>query len=118
VGWVATANRLSHPKIPNYQIQNIPRDPGTTYGFNAGIGAARIFGNTTFGVDVIEEPMFSNTWGTAAHDTAVANGAPTIIRAGDRTVDNHFTFSNSKIRIGLSHDIQLHGDSAQALTWQ
>lgn len=116
VGWLATANRLSHPKIPNYQIQNIPRDPGTTYAFNAGVGAARMYAHTTFGVDVIEEPMFSNTWGTASSDTAIVGGG--LLHAGERTVDNHFTFSNSKIRIGLSHDVVLHADTTQVITWQ
>jgi hypothetical protein len=34
IGYLFTANRMSHPKIPNYQIQNIPRDPGNTDAFN------------------------------------------------------------------------------------
>jgi len=116
VGWLATVNRLSHPEIPNYQIQNIPRDPGTTYGFNAGIGAARMFGHTTFGADVIEEPMVSNTWGTAARDTAIVGGGTLL--AGARTVDNHFTFTNAKMRIGIGHDILIHDDTASVFTWQ
>jgi hypothetical protein len=115
IGWLATANRLSHPKIPNYQIQNIPRDPGTTYGFNVGAGAARTIGRTSFGVDVIEEPMFSDTWGTAERDTAIVGGG--LIRAGDRTVSNRFTFSNAKIRAGMEHDF-VGGDSTQGLGLQ
>jgi hypothetical protein len=36
VGFIATVNRISHPKIPNYRFSNVPRDPGTTYAFNVG----------------------------------------------------------------------------------
>jgi hypothetical protein len=110
VGLLATANRLSHPKIPNYQIQNIPRDPGTTYGFNVGMGASRIVGTTSFGFDVIEEPMFSDTWGTAANDTAIVGGG--VLRAGDKTVLNHFAFANRKIRLGVGHDYIVAPDSS------
>jgi hypothetical protein len=116
VGFLATANRLSHPKIPNYQIQNIPRDPGTTYGFNVGMGASRTVGTTSFGFDVIEEPMFSDTWGTAANDTAIVGGG--VLHAGDKTVLNHFTFANRKIRIGVGHDYILSPDSGGSWGYQ
>lgn len=116
VGVLATANRLSHPKIPNYQIQNIPRDPGTTYGFDFGLGISRTVGTTTFGVDVIEEPMVSDTWGTAAADTGIAGGG--VLHAGDKTVLNHFTFANQKIRIGVGHDFMLSPDSSDAFGFE
>jgi hypothetical protein len=102
IGAIATASRLSHPKIPNYQIQNIPRDPGTTWGFNLGLGVARLWSGNTFGVDFVQEPMVANTWGTADRDTATAGGG--TIRTGDRTVSNHFRFTNSHVRIGYEHD--------------
>jgi hypothetical protein len=102
LGYVFTANRLSHPKIPNYQIQNIPRDPGNTDAFNLGFGAARELGQSTFGLDVIMEPMWSHTWADAAGDTTDVNG--TVIRQGAHTVDNHFRFSNSRINVGLGHE--------------
>jgi hypothetical protein len=105
-GWrvavLATGSRLSHPKIPNYQIQNIPRDPGTTWGFNFGLGLARTIGRTTVGIDVVEEPMAADTWGTAERDTAIVGGG--IIAAGGRTVSNRFMFANSHVRVGMDHD--------------
>ena len=30
IGTTLTANHRSHPKIPNYETQNTPRDPGNT----------------------------------------------------------------------------------------
>ena len=99
IGALATANRLSHPKIPNYVLQNLPRDPGSTNAFNLGLGAARATGPFTFGVDVILEPMTSNTYADAATITTRADG--TVIPAGDKTVENHFQFRNSKARIGV-----------------
>ena len=104
IGWVTTGNRLSHPKIPNYQIQNIPRDPGTTWGFNLGVGAARTVDGTSFGMDVVEEPIRSHTWGTTERDTAIVGGG--VIRAGGRTVTNRFSFTNARIRLGVGHDFK------------
>ena len=85
MGYLLTANRLSHPKIPNYQIKH-PAGPGHT-GFNFGVGMMRPLGHSTFGLDVILEPMWSNTWADAAGTPRTASSA----RA--HTVDNHFRFS-------------------------
>jgi hypothetical protein len=105
LGWLGTANRLSHPKIPNYVIQNIPRDPGTTYSFNAGVGLGRSVRGTSFAADLVLEPIFAETWADAANDTAVAQGP--IIRKGDRTVENTFRFHNVKLRVGAGHDMNV-----------
>ena len=101
VGVLATANHLSHPKIPNYVLQNLPRDPGSTNSFNLGLGAARATGPFTFGVDVILEPMTSDTWADAATFTTRTDGS--VIPAGDKTVENHFQFRNTKARLGVGH---------------
>lgn len=103
LGWLGTVNRLDHPKIPNYVIQNIPRDPGTTWSFNAGMGIGRSIRGTSFAAELIYEPMFSETWADAAGDTATANGG--IIRAGAKTVENTFRFRNSRLRVGAGHDL-------------
>ena len=113
MGYLFTANRLSHPKIPNYQIQNIPRDPGNTDAFNVGFGLARNLGHSTFGVDVIMEPMWSHTWADAAGDTMNVNGD--VLRQGAHTVDNHFRFSNSRVAVGFGHDFPGSNDSAMTL---
>lgn len=102
IGWLGTVNTLNHPKIPNYVLQNIPRDPGSTLAMNAGVGLARTVGGTTFGADLVIEPMWANTWADLAHDTTVVGGG--IIKAGGKTVENDFKFTNSLIRLGVGHD--------------
>jgi hypothetical protein len=106
VGALATANRLSHPKIPNYAIMNIPRDPGTTWAYNFGAGAARTIEDLgTLGIDVVYEPMYSTTWADAARDT-IGPGGNVVLR-GAHTVDNRFRFSNVKARIGFAREREL-----------
>jgi hypothetical protein len=112
VGVLATANRLSHPKIPNYVIMNIPRDPGTTYGFNLGVGAAKLVAGNSLAIDVVHEPIYSETWADAATDTATAGGG--VIRAGRRTVENRFRFRNVVMRMGVGRELGVSPDSSRA----
>lgn len=119
LGYLLTANRLSHPKLPDYQlqsVQSIPRDPGNTNAFNVGFGAARTMGHSVFAIDVVKEPMWSHTWADAARDTMDAGGV--IIPRGAHTVDNRFRFSNSRINIGFSQDVPGATDSATAFGFQ
>ena len=55
-------NRKDHPKIPNYELQNIPRDPGETWGFELGTGLSKDSGQIEVGLDVVLEPIWSRTW--------------------------------------------------------
>ena len=116
LGWLATANRISHPKIPNFRLMNIPRDPGHTSSFNAGVGLARLVGPASLGIDVIYEPMFSTTWADAASDTTTLAGG--TIRAGGRTVENHFRFTNSKLRLGMGFEHRRRRDSSVVMGFQ
>lgn len=105
IGWLGTVNRLSHPKIPDYRINEVitvPRDPGHTWGYNAGMGVSRVTGRTTLGLDVVLEPIYSTTWAEAARDTVAAGGR--VIPRGAHTVDNEFRFSNTMMRFGFSHE--------------
>ncbi|MBA3404701.1 MAG: hypothetical protein H0U13_08470, partial [Gemmatimonadaceae bacterium] len=113
LGWLGTVNRLSHPKIPNYVIQNIPRDPGTTYSFNAGAGISRSVRGTSFAADIIYEPMFADTWADAAGDTAIVGGG--TIKAGARTVENDFRFNNVRMRLGAGHDFVVRREAGTVL---
>ncbi len=113
VGGILTANRLSHPKIPNYALQNIPRDPGTTWGYDIGIGAARVVGPASFFIDVVVEPMSSETWADLPRDTTDVHGV--VIPAGARTIENSFDFHNSRARIGAGHALYLNADSSSTL---
>lgn len=109
-GWVATFNRGSHPKIPNYQIASvpgIPRDPGYTYAYNFGIGLSKVLGPSTFGVDAIFEPIRSYTWADAAAPVISFTGD--TIPAGGKTIENRFRFSNAMLRLGWGRDFALEG---------
>ncbi len=100
LGGIFTINRKTHPKIPNYDLMRIPRDPGDTWAFNLGLGFAHKTDKTHFGVDFIYEPIWSNTWAAAARDTFSNGGIP--IPQGGKTVNNDFTFNNWIFRIGLT----------------
>ena len=105
VGGHWTGNWQWHPKIPNYDIMQIPRDPGNTSAYNVGAGIAHINGNTTFGLDLIYEPIRSHTWADALVDISIldAQGLPsgTFIFAGEKTVENFFRFNNRIVRAGI-----------------
>ncbi len=100
VGWSATANKRSHPKIPNYEIQNIPRDPGNSWAFNLGLGLGRGFGPVSFGVEAVLEPIWAETWQEAESDTVTSTGSP--IDRGDKTILNDFQFANVLLRSGVA----------------
>lgn len=103
LGASATVNRKSHPKIPNYEIQNIPRDPGTTWAWEMGVGVARTRGATEFGLDVLFQPIWSDTWQEADVNVPTVGGG--FIPVGGRTIENDFFFTNVVLRAGLSHDM-------------
>ena len=101
MGTMATVNRKSHPKIPNYELMNIPRDPGDSWAYNLGIGLSRQLKETIFGIDLVYEPIWSTTWADAIADVTSRSGR--IIKSGQKTIENEFTFSNAILRFGLSH---------------
>lgn len=112
-GWLATANRSSHPKIPNYELANlpvIPRDPGRTSAFNLGVGLSKVRGPARFGVDLLYEPIASYTWADAA--APVLTTAGDTIAAGGKTIENRFRFSNAQFRIGFDQILQANGMTA------
>ena len=107
IGASLTANRKSHPKIPNYNIQNIPRDPGHSTAWELGFGVARSLGGTTAGLDVALQPIRSDTWQEADEPVETARG--TLIGAGGRTIENDFSFLNARLRVGVAHEFEKVG---------
>ncbi len=99
IGATLTANHKSHPKIPNYEIQNIPRDPGTTWAYEMGFGIGRHRNSTSFGIDVAYQPIWSHTWQEADRRMETPGG---VLEIGDMTIENHFTFANVVLRSGIS----------------
>ncbi|HSG07543.1 MAG TPA: hypothetical protein VLA36_04275, partial [Longimicrobiales bacterium] len=88
---------------PNYEIQNIPRDPGTTWAYDLGVGVSRTRGPVAFGLDVELQPIWSDTWQEADDDVTTADGD--LIKAGERTIENEFFFTNVILRTGFSYDV-------------
>lgn len=99
-GTTLTVNLKDHPKIPNYSLQNIPRDPGTTWAFEAGYGVSRTTESSAFGVEVGIQPIWSNTWQEA--DMAIETAAGGVIAPGGRTIDNDFDILNAVMRVGAA----------------
>ena len=105
IGWLGTVNYKSHPKIPNYEIMNIPRDPGHSMAFDLGVGFARTRETFTFGVDLVYEPIWSYTWADAAAPVETRLG--TMIPEGGKTIENRFRFSNALVRMGIGDEVVL-----------
>ena len=101
IGASTTINYKDHPKIPNYSIQNIPRDPGTTWAYEAGVGVAKQTDVTTFALDVALQPIWSETWQEANAEDVVDSGQR--LRIGDRSIENEFFFTNVVVRSGVSY---------------
>jgi hypothetical protein len=103
LGGILTGNYKSHPKIPNYEIVNIPRDPGHSTALDIGIGMAKQANALTVGMDLVYEPGWSSTWALAGTPQITANGD--TIPAGGRTVENEFRFSNARIAVGAGYAV-------------
>ncbi len=98
LGGAVTINQKRHPKIPNYRLMNIRRDPGESWAYNIGLGMSRTDDEATIGFDFIYEPIWSHTWADAAEPIEFFDGIK--ISEGQKTVDNYFTFSNWILRLG------------------
>jgi hypothetical protein len=106
LGLLLTGNTKAHPKIPNYNIVNIPRDPGNSAMFNIGAGLSNTTGRAIFGLEVIYEPGRSHTWAFA--DTVIATPTGSI-PVGGKTVDNQFRFRNWDVGVGVNWENQRTG---------
>jgi hypothetical protein len=102
LGFGLTANRKTHPKIPNYEIANIPRDPGNSTVFAMTAGYARRTGPSTVGFELTFSPARTHTWGEAEERITVPGGG--TIPIGGKTVENWFRFSNARAAAGFERD--------------
>jgi hypothetical protein len=105
-GWVfgagLTVNWKDHPKIPNYRLMNIPRDPGTSVAYRIGAGMSWTGPRTVFGIEYVYEPIMSRTWAEAGGEWR------TVGEPGVHTVDNTFLFSNHILRSGFETRTGIH----------
>jgi hypothetical protein len=110
VGLILAGSTKAHPKIPNYNIVDIPRDPGNSAVFNIGAGVSRVEDGTTVALEVVFEPGRSHTWAFADTTTPLPSGA--TLEAGAKTVDNQFRFLNWTVGLGFERDLARHGYQA------
>jgi hypothetical protein len=100
-GLMLIGNTKSHPKIPNYDLVNIPRDPGNSAVFGLGAGITSQQGATLVGAELMLQPGRSHTWAFADSVTGTPGGT---LQKGDKTVDNRFRFANWTLAMGLEHE--------------
>ena len=100
-GLTLIGNTKSHPKIPNYDLVSIPRDPGNSTIFGIGAGITSRQGRTLIGAELMVQPGRSHTWAWADSATTTPGG---VLKKGDKTVDNEFDFTNWTMALGLEHE--------------
>ncbi|NLP12805.1 hypothetical protein GX408_20585 [bacterium] len=96
---MVTMDRRHHPKIPDYPLAGVPRDPGNTQAWNFGLGAKWENETSLFGVDLLYEPIDAKTWVDAANDTRIWNGE--TIAKGVVILRNDYQFYNRILRTGF-----------------
>ncbi|MFW6200048.1 MAG: hypothetical protein ACOC8K_05700 [Gemmatimonadota bacterium] len=96
-------NYKDHPKIPDYDLVNIPRDPGTTWVWNLGFGVGRSDSEGSCGIDLVFEPIRTET--RAVADELIQRPDGGVLLPGDRTVENDFDFGNARVRMGGSRQV-------------
>jgi len=114
IGGIVTANRIDQPRMPSYDLPQVPADAGCAHAYDLGIGIARSASNWTFGVDAIFEPIWSQSWDRADEATQTRTGVP--IAVGATTLDNEFRFTNGILRAGFGATAPL--SSTAALTFE
>lgn len=98
VGASLSVNWKDHPKIPNYSLANIPRDPGISVAYNIGIGANWSNSKSLWGFEYIYEPIITNTWAEAGEE--ILPPPNQNLPPNFKTIENFFSFYNHIIRIG------------------
>jgi hypothetical protein len=104
LGLLLAGSTKNHPKIPNYNVVDIPRDPGNSAVFNFGIGTSRTEDGATLALEAIFEPGRSHTWALAEEVIPLPSGAE--LQPGAKTVDNQFRFRNWSLGIGFEQEIR------------
>jgi len=105
IGLIGTANIVSSPRIATNEIVTVPRDQGRATALNLGVGFSKTRGLALFGLDVVYEPIWSNSWAVA--DVPMVTVGGETIPAGGRTIVNRFRFSNVVLRLGVAQEMAL-----------
>jgi len=114
IGAIVTGNRIRQPRLPAYDLPEVPADAGRAQAYNLGGGISRSTGPWTMGLDAIYEPIWSRSWVRAAEPTETRNGL--TLDAGANTLENRFRFANAITRVGLAATVPLSKD--QSVTFE
>ncbi len=100
VGSAFSVNYKDHPKIPNYELMQIPRDPGQSWAYRLGMGFWKEVTYAAIGFDFIYEPIWTHSWAAAVEPVKTASDQ--TIHPGETTIDNYFRFNNFRFHAGVS----------------
>jgi hypothetical protein len=103
LGALITADWRYHPKIPEYPLAGIPRDPGHTQALQLGLGCKWQNSTTVLGIDAIYEPIDVKTWAEAAAEIKTWDNQ--YYQKGDVTMRNDYHFRNRVIRSGAQFKV-------------
>jgi hypothetical protein len=114
VGAIVTGNRIRQPRLPAYDLPEVPATAGRAQAYNIGGGISRSTGTWTLGADAILEPIWSRTWVRADRPTETRQGL--TLGEGTNTLDNRFRFTNGIARVGLAATLPL--STEQSITFE
>ncbi len=88
-----------HPKIPDYPLSGVPRDPGITRALDMGLGLSWLDDETLMAIDAIFERVDGRTWVAAETSTERDDGSN--IPRGEPVLWNNYLFTNGLLRLGV-----------------
>jgi len=113
VGAILTGNWIDQPRLPSYDLPEVPADAGRAHAYNLGGGLSRSTSPWTLGFDAIYEPIWSRTWVRADQPTEARDGA--TIETGGTTLENQFHFHNGIARLGFANTVPISKDQTLRL---
>ena len=111
IGAILTANRINQPRLPAYDIPEVPADASRAQAYNIGAGISRSTSQLVAGFEAIYEPIWRHSWVRADEPTEARDGTP--IDAGANVLENDFRFHNAIARLGLGFAVPI-GDWLRA----
>jgi hypothetical protein len=113
VGAVLTGNRITQPRLPGYDLPEVPADAGRAQAFNIGAGISRASGPFVVGLEAIYEPIWSRSWVRADEPIEARDGSSIDVDAN--VLENRFRFHNGIARLGLAAALPVTGGHALTL---
>ena len=110
VGAILTANRIKQPRLPAYDLPEVPADAARAQAYNIGAGISRSTSQLVAGFEAIYEPIWRHSWVQADEPTEARDGTP--IDAGTNVLENDFRFHNAIARLGLGFAVPIVGEHA------